>query len=168
MIIPFPFGLEEGCFANKRFRLNCTPDHITVLETREAQFIVTNVSVEDGTLTVSNLLNNTKYGREILITQGDQYGDTMVYGPVEDRFDFSLEYNIIIKWAVTNLTCDTDIKKNATYACRSIHSDCLNVTHANIFMGYRCKCLPGFQGNPYIRDGCKGLFLFIPLLFANV
>ncbi|CAD6250177.1 unnamed protein product [Miscanthus lutarioriparius] len=38
MTIPFPFGLEEDCYGNKRFKLNCT--------------------AEDGTLIVSNTLNN--------------------------------------------------------------------------------------------------------------
>lgn len=142
MAIPFPFGLEEGCFASERFRLNCTTGNITLFNPRDARYNVTDVSIEEGTMVVSNLLNDTEYGGEDIISQ--------VYGGAE------------IKWAVANLTCDAAVKKDATYACRSIHSNCLNVTHGNIFMGYRCKCLPGFRGNPYIQDGCEGLFLFIP------
>uniref|UniRef100_A0A0E0CNS2 Protein kinase domain-containing protein n=1 Tax=Oryza meridionalis TaxID=40149 RepID=A0A0E0CNS2_9ORYZ len=155
MAIPFPFGLEEGCFASERFRLNCTTGNITLFNPRDARYNVTDVSIEEGTMVVSNLLNDTEYGGEDIISQ--VYGGREIDGPVEDRFDFSLQYNIVIKWAVANLTCDAAVKKDATYACRSIHSNCLNVTHGNIFMGYRCKCLPGFQGNPYIQDGCKGI-----------
>uniref|UniRef100_A0A0E0GA33 Protein kinase domain-containing protein n=1 Tax=Oryza nivara TaxID=4536 RepID=A0A0E0GA33_ORYNI len=137
MAIPFPFGLEEGCFASERFRLNCTTGNITLFNPRDARYNVTDVSIEEGTMVVSNLLNDTEYGGEDIISQ--------VYGGAE------------IKWAVANLTCDAAVKKDATYACRSIHSNCLNVTHGNIFMGYRCKCLPGFRGNPYIQDGCEDI-----------
>ncbi|XP_015623158.1 wall-associated receptor kinase 4 isoform X2 [Oryza sativa Japonica Group] len=137
MAIPFPFGLEEGCFASERFQLNCTTGNITLFNPRDARYNVTDVSIEEGTMVVSNLLNDTEYGGEDIISQ--------VYGGAE------------IKWAVANLTCDAAVKKDATYACRSIHSNCLNVTHGNIFMGYRCKCLPGFRGNPYIQDGCEDI-----------
>lgn len=160
MEIRFPFGLEEGCFASERFQLNCTTGNVTLFNPRDARYNVTDVSIEEGTMVVSNLLNDTEYGEEDIISQ--VYGGREIDGPVEDQFDFSLQYNIVIKWAVANLTCDAAVKKDATYACRSIHSNCLSVTHGNIFMGYRCKCLPGFQGNPYIQDGCKGSLLFIP------
>ncbi|CAO2046697.1 unnamed protein product [Urochloa humidicola] len=59
MTIPFPFGIEEGCYASDNFRLNCTPQHITVLDRGYAQYRVTNVSLDDGVLAVSNMLNDT-------------------------------------------------------------------------------------------------------------
>uniref|UniRef100_A0A0D9YVC3 Protein kinase domain-containing protein n=1 Tax=Oryza glumipatula TaxID=40148 RepID=A0A0D9YVC3_9ORYZ len=141
--------LLEGCII---------PGNTTLFNPGDARYNVTDVSIEEGTMAVSNLLNDTEYGGEdIIITQDNQFRGGKIDGPVEDRFDISLQYNIVIKWAVANLTCDAALKKNATYACRSIHSNCLSVTHGNIFMGYRCKCLPGFQGNPYIQDGCKDI-----------
>ena len=58
MTIPFPFGLEEDCYGNKRFKLNCTAGNTTLFSSGSAQYHVINVSVEDGTLIVSNTLNN--------------------------------------------------------------------------------------------------------------
>ncbi|VAI52323.1 unnamed protein product [Triticum turgidum subsp. durum] len=143
--IPFPFGLEEGCFANKRFHLNCTSGNLTVSFSEDVQYNVTDVSVEDGTLTVNNMVNGSNEKEAIFIqTKYDGYG---LYAPMEDQFDFSMEYNIVIKWAVANLTCETAMQKDAMHACRSSQSYCLNVTHGEIFMGYRCKCSTGFQGN---------------------
>ncbi|TVU29110.1 hypothetical protein EJB05_20660, partial [Eragrostis curvula] len=149
--IPFPFGLEEGCFANERFQLNCTSGN-TFFSVEQEQYNVTHVSIEDGTLTVSNLQNNASSRKEMLFVDGS------FSSPIEDQIDFSVEYDIVMRWAVTNLTCQ-QAKQNdiATYACRSLHSYCLNVTHGNIFMGYRCKCSYGFQGNPYIQDGCTDI-----------
>ncbi|EAZ23902.1 hypothetical protein OsJ_07624 [Oryza sativa Japonica Group] len=162
MKIPFPFGVEEGCFANERFRLNCTEGNLTVCELGEAQYHVTAVSLDDGTLTVGNMMNDTNYEKEAIIVQTTDTGrDYSFSGPVEDRFDLSMEYAIVIRWAVTNLTCEVAVQKNTTYACRSSHSYCLNVTHRKEFMGYRCKCSPGFEGNPYIEDGCTGIAIGI-------
>jgi hypothetical protein len=78
-----------------------------------------------------------------------------------EDFDFSMEYNIVIRWTATNLTCHQASQKNNTtkYACRSFHSYCKDVTRGKIFMGYRCKCSSGFHGNPYIQDGCTGSYL---------
>uniref|UniRef100_J3LF18 EGF-like calcium-binding domain-containing protein n=1 Tax=Oryza brachyantha TaxID=4533 RepID=J3LF18_ORYBR len=157
MEIPFPFGVEEGCFADERFRLYCTKDNLTVCELGAAQYRVTALSLENGTLTVSNMMNDTNYGKEEIIIQTTNDGGTSFSVPVEDTFDLSMEYAIIIRWAVANLTCEVAPQKNSTYACRSSHSYCLNVTHREQFMGYRCKCSSGYEGNPYIKDGCTDI-----------
>ncbi|CAN6176110.1 unnamed protein product [Urochloa humidicola] len=156
MTIPFPFGLEEDCFGNKMFRLNCTAGS-TFFSTRQSTYQVTGVSVENGTLTVSNVLNNASSGKEVIIGQINEDGDLYVEGPVEDRFDFSMELDIVIRWAVTNSTCRQAMQNYSTYACQSMNSDGLNVTHGTIFMGYRCKCSTGFEGNPYIQGNCTDI-----------
>lgn len=155
--ISFPFGLEEGCFGNERFRLKCTAAGETLFSIRDAQYHVTGVSVEDGTLTVSNAPNNASSLKEEIIGQIGRNGDMEMIGPVEDGFDFSMDYGIVINWAVINSTCQQAMKNNRTkYACRSVNSDCRNVTHGKMLMGYRCKCFSGFKGNPYVQDGCTG------------
>ena len=50
--------------------------------------------MEDGTLTVSNMVNGSNEKEAILIQTEDGYG---VDSPMEDQFDFSVEYNIVIK-----------------------------------------------------------------------
>ncbi|VAI63997.1 unnamed protein product [Triticum turgidum subsp. durum] len=153
--IPFPFGLEEGCYANKKFHLNCTSGNLTVYFSENVQYHVTNVSVEDGTLTVSNMVDGNHAKESILIETDNGYA---LETPLEAQFDFSMEFDhIVIKWAVANLTCQAAKKEDTMYACRSSHSNCRNVTHGEIFMGYRCNCSSGFQGNPYVEDGCKGI-----------
>ena len=74
----------------------------------------------------------------------------------EDLLDLSKENEITIRWVAANLTCQTAMRRNATYACLSMHSNCLHVYRGNTPLGYRCKCNKGFQGNPYIKDECTG------------
>jgi hypothetical protein len=157
MDIPFPFGLKEGCYANKKFRLNCTADNTTVFSLRIAQYSVIGVSVENGTLTVGKVLNkNETSAREVMVVENNEFYNMV---NMEDDFDFSMEYGIVIRWVATNSTCQQASQKNTKYACRSVHSYCQHVTHGRIFMGYRCKCSSGFHGNPYIQDGCTGSYL---------
>jgi hypothetical protein len=41
------------------------------------------------------------------------------------------------------------------YACASSDSSCANVTNGD---GYICNCRDGYDGNPYIPNGCHGAF----------
>ncbi|XP_012700856.1 wall-associated receptor kinase 3 [Setaria italica] len=158
MNISFPFGLEEGCFGNKKFRLNCTTANDTLFSTGDTQYRVTGVSVEDGTLTVTNMLSNASTEKEVIIVSTHESGGMDVFnGPVEDEFDFSMENDIVLRWVVTNSTCQQALRNITKYACQSVNSDCLHVTHGKMFMGYRCNCSSGFEGNPYIQDGCTDI-----------
>ncbi|XP_062222683.1 wall-associated receptor kinase 4-like [Phragmites australis] len=160
MTIPFPFGFEAGCFGKSNFRLNCTANKITILDRGYAQYRVTKVSLDNGSLTVSNMLNNTSSNNAQITAYTAQYKDHAVYEgqAFEDLFDFSKEDEIKIRWVVANLTCQT-ATRSATYACISNHSSCVHVYRGKIFLGYRCKCNNGFQGNPYLEleDACTDI-----------
>lgn len=61
-----------------------------------------------------------------------------------------------LQWAVASLTCE-DAKKNTSgYACVSNNSRCLPVKSESGYIGYRCGCTSGFEGNPYMYNGCHG------------
>uniref|UniRef100_A0ACD5YBZ3 Uncharacterized protein n=1 Tax=Avena sativa TaxID=4498 RepID=A0ACD5YBZ3_AVESA len=70
---------------------------------------------------------------------------------------------VVLEWAVksaplvfmapTTPGCPED---GATSECRSILSSCLNVS-GNYRSGYVCQCHPGYQGNPYVADGCQDI-----------
>jgi hypothetical protein len=78
---------------------------------------------------------------------------------------------VVLDWAVENETCE-DAQKNMTgYACKAESSYCYDSTNGP---GYRCNCSTGFQGNPYLPDGCKGnlntfrlVSLFILFIFLD-
>ncbi|CAL5020974.1 unnamed protein product [Urochloa decumbens] len=165
MSIPFPFGMDEGCFAHEKFRLGCVFDNkFTILDRGSgAKYHVTNLSIDGGFLDVKGMLTNDSSNNddEVIIAH------KMINGQFEtgisseyvmrDFTEFSQEFNIRMRWVVTNLTCKSALQRSPTYACISTHSECINVTHGMLYLGYRCKCLSGFYGNPYVLDGCQDI-----------
>jgi len=61
-----------------------------------------------------------------------------------------------VQWVFANLTCQEALQNSSGYGCVDHHSTCLDVTSADGNVGYRCECMPGFCGNPYIPYGCQG------------
>nr|CAB3469714.1 unnamed protein product [Digitaria exilis] len=65
--------------------------------------------------------------------------------------DYGGRVPVVLNWAVGNETCGT--AKNAdSYACRSNNSVCIDSSNGP---GYLCNCTEGYQGNPYLPNGCQ-------------
>ncbi|CAM0878399.1 unnamed protein product [Alopecurus aequalis] len=66
-------------------------------------------------------------------------------------------YAVLMEAAAFNFSstdvksCDATILNKTGYACLSTNSKCVDSTNDQ---GYRCNCTHGYEGNPYLPDGC--------------
>ncbi|OEL37710.1 hypothetical protein BAE44_0001271 [Dichanthelium oligosanthes] len=154
--VPFPFGLEEGCSARKLFQLNCSDPTHSVLEYNDG-IRVTFINVGEGLVGVkmdpdSSLSLFTVSSTTMTSFSGEPH---LFVNPLEPHL-------------FANLTCQEAQQNTSIYACVSINSTCISVLSSlEGYVGYRCECLPGFEGNPYVQDDCQGnlstrlVFIFI-------
>ncbi|CAL9202850.1 wall-associated receptor kinase 2-like [Musa acuminata AAA Group] len=86
----------------------------------------------------------------------------------EDWFEFRTSYvtsdelsrteggrvPLVVDWAIGEDSCEEARRDRAAYACISKHSECANSTNGP---GYLCNCSSGYQGNPYLQNGCQDI-----------
>ncbi|KAL6206516.1 hypothetical protein ACLB2K_023764 [Fragaria x ananassa] len=68
------------------------------------------------------------------------------------ELDHTSRLPMVLNWQIGNETCDEAQKKQG-YACKG-NTTCVNPINQS---GYYCQCLPGYEGNPYLPDGCHDI-----------
>jgi hypothetical protein len=59
---------------------------------------------------------------------------------------------VVIEWVAQTETCENAQGNKSSYAC-GINTNCY---YSDNGQGYRCACNAGFEGNPYLEQGCQG------------
>ncbi|KAL6201517.1 hypothetical protein ACLB2K_025231 [Fragaria x ananassa] len=72
---------------------------------------------------------------------------------------------MVLDWAIGNEPdpCDA-AERRQDFACNN-NSKCVNHDNRN---GYVCECFPGYEGNPYLPNGCQGASLGFLVILVGI
>ncbi|KAL9257502.1 Wall-associated receptor kinase 5-like protein [Drosera capensis] len=62
---------------------------------------------------------------------------------------------VVLEWYMGNDTCSEAQRNMTSYACQQ-NTICTDFDYGS-GIGYRCICLPGYEGNPYLSPGCTDI-----------
>ncbi|MED6216721.1 hypothetical protein PIB30_010468 [Stylosanthes scabra] len=105
---------------------------------------------ENSVLNNSQVIDYNPCGHAFLVENGTYTFETAHLHKLENT-----SFPVVLDWTVgENQICEGAKKNHSTYACKAQYSTCVD---SKKLPGYLCKCLPGFQGNPYLHHGCKDI-----------
>ncbi|XP_074318899.1 wall-associated receptor kinase-like 10 [Silene latifolia] len=147
--ILYPFGPSKDCAMDDDYIISCHVDNYT----DTPRFLNTSsqvLEISDTQITIAS--RGPLVDIFNLSSKGNPWGDLsdkpyMLPG-------FMKESYVVLEWFVGNDSCINARKNPSAYACKE-KSFCVDVDKALGVKGYRCKCINGYEGNPY-NSGAAG------------
>uniref|UniRef100_A0A803KWP6 Uncharacterized protein n=1 Tax=Chenopodium quinoa TaxID=63459 RepID=A0A803KWP6_CHEQI len=104
--------------------------------------------------------NNVSYCTAAFIAEVDKFNFRVadLFGSNNAAFVNRTTDNVpmVLDWYVgVNETCQQAQQNTSSYACKE-NTNCTGVDGGDE-SGYRCSCLPGYHGNPYLSPGCTDI-----------
>nr|XP_018680360.1 PREDICTED: putative wall-associated receptor kinase-like 16 [Musa acuminata subsp. malaccensis] len=141
--IPMYLVAVKGCYRGKSFALTCNETSGPPVLLFNSHYKVSTILLEEGKLELERV---------------NEYDYT--FESERTRLFACFEEQTIVSWVIASQFCEDARKNMTTFACVDAHSSCFDTTTTNNIQdvsGYYCKCSQGYQGNPYLRHGCKDI-----------
>ena len=104
---------------------------------------------EDGTCSAAFFLDKDE---PVFNFSGDEVR------PLKKALSPQRERRMILDWAFGSTTCDQAQSYKFEPLCKYGYGTCVDAPSG---AGYLCKCPDGYDGNPYVSDGCQGKLRFL-------
>ncbi|KAL7263004.1 hypothetical protein ACSBR1_001216 [Camellia fascicularis] len=126
--VPYPFGTSKECYVEEHFLVTCNDTHYDPPKLLGATPMQLSQAPRDRTEEAAYNFSSLDLAN------------------LQSRTMFP----VVLDWSVGNQTC-AEAKNNLTsFACKA-NSDCYDFDNGP---GYRCNCPQGYEGNPYLPNGC--------------
>jgi len=109
--IPYPFGMREGCYRDESLKIHCNSSKIPLLSINGTDPVVTDISVDDSTITVNF---------PIVFANCDGNERNTVIDLERSPFVFSSDLNYLFQVVVTTVPCWFRISQQLVGACQSV------------------------------------------------
>ncbi|OEL16137.1 hypothetical protein BAE44_0022844 [Dichanthelium oligosanthes] len=176
--IPYPFGIGDQCAIHSGFRINCTIVDGTYRPFK-GPFEVTKISIPDAKAWMKMGISWRCYGQTDTqqMTEDDAWQNftntpfSYVVVMEEKGFSYNTTYPysinfwnaykgkvpVVMDWIIRFDKCEVAKKDTSSHACVSSNSECVDASANNGRAAYRCTCQVGYEGNPYVKDGCTDI-----------
>ncbi|XP_066333187.1 wall-associated receptor kinase 4-like [Miscanthus floridulus] len=159
--VPYPFGIQPGCHleGSPATRATCRRARLFAL----VDVPVMEISIDDSTVRLLHgegvLRTSTMWWDLLAGGQKVSMSPGSLLFAAQQQMQWKLVSSVLQGPNETrdgNATCPHDLGADA---CHSSYSTCQASFQAYSsfnFTGYACKCHEGYQGNPYLSNGCQG------------
>ncbi|XP_010417637.1 PREDICTED: wall-associated receptor kinase-like 10 [Camelina sativa] len=167
--IPYPFGIEKGCYLDKGYEIECktvSGEEIPFLSVSSKEVVEISLprqyydmSVSHASLHIkSPVTSSNKQAFGLLLNSTGQRNSQWLHAKQYASLEVEWSFRTTNASLITSLGCSQNKLQYTGEVLSSQNTSCTchNKTDFGIIYA-SCWCTEGYRGNPYLLDGCKDI-----------